>query len=525
MYNITEFYPNIGVSVMSGIEKDREKVLGCWMGKNIGGTLGGPFEGIPFKNNLTYYDPVPTGSMPNDDLELQAMYVAALDRMEKPEVNREILAEIWKKHMNFHCDEYAVAMRNLALGIRPPWTGIFDNYYVNGMGAAIRSELWACLAPGNPELAVKFAREDACIDHSGDGIEAEVFFAALESLAFVETDVRKLIDTALTYLSSDSILAEGIRTACSQWDQTHNWETVRDALFERYATEFKTNVRINVPFTALALLSGGGDFGKTICDAANCGMDTDCTAATAGAILGILNPDGIPEIWRRPVGHELVVRSTAITGLEFPPTIEEFTDQILGLRRRIPQQVNVASSPEPDYTSFRIHVDVSMQTNPHWYRVALNKMEWKTQLCNPIAGKLEVPEPFRGSGGQVVLRFQFDLQEDGEYTLMFNSPTSNQVYLDPDVEVLHDDQHMLFGRQRLFLDVERPGGEFACSERPVIFGPTLGGAPLNQYRRHLPLSKGRHILIVALEPLPFESSIRWGMGIGVGSRFLVHAFR
>lgn len=510
---------------MSGIEKDREKVLGCWMGKNIGGTLGGPFEGIPFKNNLTYYDPVPTGSMPNDDLELQAMYVAALDRMEKPEVNREILAEIWKKHMNFHCDEYAVAMRNLALGIRPPWTGIFDNYYVNGMGAAIRSELWACLAPGNPELAVKFAREDACIDHSGDGIEAEVFFAALESLAFVETDVRKLIDTALTYLSTDSILAEGIRTACSLWDQTHNWETVRDALFERYATEFKTNVRINVPFTALALLSGGGDFGKTICDAANCGMDTDCTAATAGAILGILNPDGIPEIWRRPVGHELVVRSTAITGLEFPPTIEEFTDQILGLRRRIPQQVNVASSPEPDYTSFRIHVDVSMQTNPHWYRVALNKMEWKTQLCNPIAGKLEVPEPFRGSGGQVVLRFQFDLQEDGEYTLMFNSPTSNQVYLDPAVEVLHDDQHMLFGRQRLFLDVERPGGEFACSERPVIFGPTLGGAPLNQYRRHLPLSKGRHILIVALEPLPFESSIRWGMGIGVGSRFLVHAFR
>lgn len=61
MYNITEFYPNIGVSVMSGIEKDREKVLGCWMGKNIGGTLGGPFEGIPLIN-LTYYDPVPTGS-------------------------------------------------------------------------------------------------------------------------------------------------------------------------------------------------------------------------------------------------------------------------------------------------------------------------------------------------------------------------------------------------------------------------------------------------------------------------------
>ena len=510
---------------MNETAKYREKVLGCWLGKNIGGTLGGPFEGFPFKNNLTYYDPVPTVSMPNDDLELQAMYAAALDRMEKPEVNREILADIWLKHMNFHCDEYAVAMRNLALGIRPPWSGSYDNCYINGMGAAIRSELWACLAPGNPDLAVKFAREDACIDHAGDGIGAEVFFAALEALAFVETDIRRLIDSALSYLSPDSVLAEGIRTACALWDSAKDWETVRDALFERYATEFKTNVRINIPFTVLALLSGNGDFGKTICDAANCGMDTDCTAATAGAILGILNPEGISEAWRRPIGHELVVRNTAITGLEFPATIEAFTDQILSLRERIPARVDAVEIPEPDYTPFRIHVDVSMQTNPHWYRVQPGVLNWKSVLCNPISGKLDVPEQFRGRGGQIVLRFRFDLSEDGEYTLMFNSPTSNQVYLDPEVDVLHDDVHMLFGRQRLFLEMERANGEFACAERPVIFSPTLGGAPLKQYRRRLPLSKGEHVLIVALEPQPFESTVRWGMGIGIGSRFLVRAFR
>lgn len=105
---------------MNQVADYRKKVLACWQGKNIGGTLGAPFEGFPFVNHLTYYDPVPTGALPNDDLELQAMYVAALDRMEKPEIHREILADIWLKHMNFHCDEYAVAMHNLALGIRPP---------------------------------------------------------------------------------------------------------------------------------------------------------------------------------------------------------------------------------------------------------------------------------------------------------------------------------------------------------------------------------------------------------------------
>ena len=510
---------------MNRIQNFRNKVLACWMGKNIGGTLGGPFEGFPCKNHLTFYDPVPTGSLPNDDLELQAMYAAALDRMEQPEINREILADIWLRHMNFHCDEYAVAMRNLSLGIRPPWSGSYDNCYVNGMGAAIRSELWACLAPGDPDLAVRFAREDACIDHAGDGVEAELFFAALESLAFVETDLRLLIDRALSYLSEGSTLAAGIRDACTLWEESGCWEQVRDTLFERYANECKTDVRINVPFTVLALLSGGGEFGKTICDAANCGMDTDCTAATAGAILGILNPDGIPEAWRRPVGPELVVRSTAITGLEFPPTIEEFTDQIIALRERIPARVRIPETPEPDYARFRIPIAVSMQTNPRWYRVAPGRLQWETILCDPICGRIEVPEKFRGNGGQIVLRFRFELEEAGEYTVMFNSPTSNQVYLDPAAEELHDDVHMLFGRQRLFLDVERPDGGFACAERPVIFSPTLGGAPLNQYRRRLPLAGGVHTLLVALEPQPFESTVRWGMGIGAGNRFLFGIFR
>ena len=283
----------------------RKKVLACWYGKNIGGTLGGPYEGFPVVNHLTFYDPVPTGSMPNDDLELQAMYAAALDRMEKPCVSREALADIWSKHMKFMCDEYAVAVRNLEMGLRPPWTGRFDNHFTCGMGAAIRSELWACLAPGNPGLAAKFAYEDACIDHDGAGVDAEVFNAVVESLAFVEPDVRKLTEAGLEYLPADSTLAAGIREAISLWDETHDWFHCRNVLFEKYASEAVTDVRINLPFTVLALLSGNGDFGKTICDAVNCGMDTDCTGATAGAILGILNPDGIPEEWMKPVGKEL----------------------------------------------------------------------------------------------------------------------------------------------------------------------------------------------------------------------------
>ena len=103
---------------------------------------------------------------------------------------------------------------------------------------------------------------------------------------------------------------------------------------------------------------------------------------------------------------------------------------------------------------------------------------------------------------------------------MFNSPSSNQVYLDPDVEQLHDDRDMLFGRQRLFMDQERADGMFACCGRPVVFSPTLGGAPMNQIKRYLQLKAGRHTLIAAVEPLCFESKIRWGLSVGLRTDLL-----
>ena len=503
----------------------RKKILGCWHGKNIGGTLGGPCEGFPVVNHLTFYDPVPEGAIANDDLELQAMYAAALDEMERVEISRDVLADIWLRHMNFHVDEYGVAMKNLSLGIRPPWSGVYDNHFTDGMGAAIRSELWACLAPGNPRLAAEFAREDSCIDHAGAGADAEIFFAALESGAFAGNDLRLLIADALKFLPEDSALGESIRRTCELWEKHRDWRTVRDLLFERYATEFRTSVEINIPFTVLALLSGGGDFGKTICDAANCGMDTDCTAATAGAILGILNPDGIPAEWLAPVGHKLIVRESAVRGLRFPETIEAFTEQILNLRKRLIPSVKTYVVPEPDWTAFQVPAEYSMKKNLHWYHVNLREQNWTPIRLPMISGSLEVPEEFRGNGGQIVLRYRFELPADGVYTVLFNTPTSCQVYLDPESEDLHDDRDMLFGRQRLFLEREIRPMRFRCADRPQIFNPTPGGAPQNQVKRYLKLSRGMHMLIIALAPLPSEERIYWGMGIAEGSRFLTGIFR
>ena len=107
------------------------------LGKAIGGTLGAPFEGSERVRDLTFYDPVPEGMVPNDDLDLQIMYAVELDKMATPRIDREVLGRIFQEHNRFCFDEYNVALRNLRMGIRPPHSGVYDNGFPNGLGAAI----------------------------------------------------------------------------------------------------------------------------------------------------------------------------------------------------------------------------------------------------------------------------------------------------------------------------------------------------------------------------------------------------
>ena len=75
------------------VETYRRKVMGCWLGKAVGGTLGGPWEGRPLPNHeLTFYEPVPQEMLPNDDLDLQIVWLQAIRNYGLP-IDRLLLAE------------------------------------------------------------------------------------------------------------------------------------------------------------------------------------------------------------------------------------------------------------------------------------------------------------------------------------------------------------------------------------------------------------------------------------------------
>lgn len=312
-------------------ENYKKRVHACFLGKSIGGTLGMRYEGdLRYIPDITYYDPVPTEMIPNDDLDLQVVNLEILLRTGLP-VCRHNIAEMWLDHLEHSGpDEYGVSKSNHQIGLRAPLTGQFRNKFVAGMGGAIRSELWACLAPANPALAATLAREDACTDHDSDGIYAEMFLAALESAAFVEKDVNKLIDIGLSVVDKDCRFYKAICDTRRVYGETGDLLATREYILKNYKQVSWTYVAINVSFVVLALLSCEGDFSNAICNAVSMGYDADCTGATIGSIMGILNPDGIEDRWKKPIGNELVL-SCCIVNMHEWDTIDDFSNAVMSV--------------------------------------------------------------------------------------------------------------------------------------------------------------------------------------------------
>ena len=321
-----------------------DKVRACWLGKGIGGTLGMPFEGCRGPFSLTFYDPVPTESPPNDDVELQLLWLLLVER-HGAAIRAADFGEAWKNWYPFEPDEYGVARWNLRRGLQPPVTGLHNNAFTDGMGGAIRSEIWACLFPGRPDLAAAYAREDACVDHHGNGVWAEQFLAAAESAAFVESDIESALEQGFAAIPADCRVARAMRAAADLATDGVALPQARRCLLDDFGTPSFTDVSMNLPFIVYALVAGRGDFGATVTAAVNCGMDTDCTGATAGAFLGILRgTDGIPAVWREPVG-EAVVCSEFLASLPLPKTVDELTQRLQSAATRARVQLQEEELP------------------------------------------------------------------------------------------------------------------------------------------------------------------------------------
>ncbi len=313
----------------------RDRVHACWLGKNIGGTLGAPWEGDKNMHSLTFYDPVPTEAAANDDLDLQLVWLKMLqERGIYPRLSD--FADYWMKHLApYPWNEYGRCLRNLERGLRPPISGCFENYFIDEMGSPIRSEIWACIAAGDPQLAASLAWKDAVLDHAGgEGVYGEMFWAALQSAAFVISDPLTLIQIGLAMIPIHSLIARAIGEAVWCHQNGVEWQEAREHILQCFAYQRPCYAPDNHAFTIIGWLYGQ-DFGDCLCTAVNCGYDTDCTGATLGATLGIIGGTAaIPDKWRAPIGEDIILHPFT-KDLDAPATVANLTDQTVAIGKEL----------------------------------------------------------------------------------------------------------------------------------------------------------------------------------------------
>ena len=326
---------NTNVKMKLNFDTYRDQVYACWLGKNIGGTMGTPYEGTHEILDIHGFASEAGAPLPNDDLDLQLVWLHAVEKIGPRAVNASTLGEFWLSFLPPHWNEYGIGKINMKRGLIPPLAGDYHNPWKQSNGAWIRTEVWACMAPACPDLAAKYAIEDAKVDHgAGEGTFAAAFVAAMQSAAFVVKDLRKCIEIGLSEIPAESRMADSIRLVMECYDNGTPAMEARNIIQQRNADigDGWFEAPSNVAYAVLGLLYGEGDFKKSMIIAINCGDDTDCTGATVGATMGILGGmKVIPADWQAHIGDEIVTISIDRGGAcrKVPATCTELTDRVV----------------------------------------------------------------------------------------------------------------------------------------------------------------------------------------------------
>jgi ADP-ribosylglycohydrolase len=294
------------------VQKYAESIYSGVLGKIIGVYLGRPVEGWPYDKiqrefgEVNYYVHKAVG-MPliiaDDDISGTFGFFRAI---EDNHFSRDITAkDIGDTWMNYIIEDKTIlwwgglgrstehtAYIRLKQGITPPDSG---SIRLNGptlaqqIGAQIFIDAFAMMSPGDPDQAVSLIRTAASVSHDGIAVEGACFLGAMEALAFDTRSIDKLMDTALTYVSSDDLrsVIDGVRAICAK---ESDWRKVRAWVDDCYRYERCPGPCHVVPNHAMvlaALLLGGDDFQRSITIAASAGFDTDCNAGNVGCLNGI----------------------------------------------------------------------------------------------------------------------------------------------------------------------------------------------------------------------------------------------
>ena len=234
----------------------------------------------------------------------------------------------WLKYVPYGYTAEEAALRNLKNGIPGSQAAVFHNPYVQLIGADIRSDPWAYLAPGHPELAAEFAYRDARLTHRRNGVYGAMYFSAVESIAFCVDDPMEALRLGLAEIPAECWLARAVRWALDECVNIHTYMDARKAVDERFPDMPIAHTINNACLTVFGIHLGGTDFTKVISETVAMGLDNDCTAATAGSIVGaVIGRKNIAGHWVKPFNNTICTYLNGIETMAIDDVLSRFRKQ------------------------------------------------------------------------------------------------------------------------------------------------------------------------------------------------------
>jgi ADP-ribosylglycohydrolase len=290
-----------------------ERVYAGVLGKIIGVYLGRPFEGWSYATimdqlgEIWYYVHERRGVpliVTDDDISGTFTFLRAL-----PDYGNSralTAAQIGQTWMNYLIENRTIlwwgglgnstehtAYLRLKSGIPAPLSGsIATNGKVvaEQIGAQIFIDGWAMVSPGDPAQAADLARRAASVSHDGEAVYGAQVLAAMEALAFIESDTDRLIDSAVTFIPKDSIIYRQIADLREWHARYPDWRDARLKIVEHYGYDkYSGNCHMipNHALIHLGLLYGEDNFQKALMITNTSGWDTDCNSGNIGCLMGI----------------------------------------------------------------------------------------------------------------------------------------------------------------------------------------------------------------------------------------------
>jgi ADP-ribosylglycohydrolase len=238
------------------------------------------------------------------------------------------VGKAWMEYLPYACTAEDVALRNLKAGIPAMQAADIDNPYCQFIGADIRSDGWAYIAPAYPEKAAEMAYNDAYLSHRRNGIYGEMFFSAVQSAAFAVDNAIDALKIGLSEIPKGCSLYKEIIWALEAGKDIKNYREARQAVDDRFNGMTGAHTNNNACLTVFGLMMGGNDVTKVVSNVVAMGLDNDCTAATAGSIVGaIVGKDGVPDKWYKNFNNKVRTYLINQECFEIDNLIERFAAQ------------------------------------------------------------------------------------------------------------------------------------------------------------------------------------------------------